>query len=136
MKILALDYGKKRTGVAETDDLQMIASPLTTVQTDVLLDFLDKYLKENQVETIVIGEPLREDGTHNELETDIIRLIKKLNKKFPSIKIEREDERYTSKMAFQSLIEGGAGRKKRRDKSLTDRVSAAIILQDYLNRKK
>ena len=135
MKLLAIDYGRKRTGLAETDDLQIIASPLTTVETAKLFDFLEQYLKENRVETIIVGEPLREDGTYNEIEKDIRRFIKKFSKLYPEIRIEREDERYTSKMAFQSLIDGGAGRKKRRNKALTDMVSAAIILQDYLNGK-
>ncbi len=134
MKIIAIDYGLKRTGIAETDDLQMIASPLTTVETKNIFEFLDKYLKENQVETLVIGEPLKEDGTYNELELDIVKFIDKLKKKYPALRIDREDERYSSKLAFQTLIDGGAGRKKRRNKALTDMVSAAIILQDYLKR--
>jgi len=135
MKILALDYGKKRTGIAETDDLQLIASPLTTVPTAALWNFLEKYLSENRVETLVIGEPLREDGTYNEIEREIRSFIKRFRKQYPHIRIEREDERYTSKLAVRTIVEGGVPKKKRRDKTLTDKISAAIILQDYLNAK-
>ncbi len=132
MKILALDYGRKRSGLAETDDLQMIASPLTTVETGRLWDFLEKYLAANAVETLVVGEPLREDGTHNDLEADIRTFIRRFRKKYPHITVARQDERYTSKMAFDAMIAGGLGRKKRRNKAMVDKVSAALILQDYL----
>ncbi|NPA43097.1 MAG: Holliday junction resolvase RuvX [Chlorobi bacterium] len=135
MKILAIDYGKKRTGIAETDDLQLIASPLTTVDTSRLWDFLKKYLEENRVETLVVGEPLREDGTYNEIEKDIRAFLKRFAKAYPHIRIEREDERFTSKMAVRAMVEGGVPKKKRRNKALTDKVSAALILQDYLNRR-
>jgi len=136
MKIIAVDYGKKRTGIAETDDLQIIASPLTTVPTEQLMDFLEKYLSENAVETVVVGEPLRDDGTYNEIEKDIRNFIKRLQKKYPALHIEREDERFTSKQAVRAMVEGGLPKMKRRDKAMTDKISAAIILQDYLNRIK
>ena len=136
MKILALDYGRKRSGLAETDELQMIASPLTTVETARLWDFLEKYLAANAVETLVVGEPLREDGTHNDLENDIRKFISRFRKKYPHIAVARQDERYTSKMAFDAMIAGGLGRKKRRNKATVDKVSAALILQDYLAGKK
>ena len=132
MKILALDYGRKRCGFAETDDLQMIASPLTTVETRLLWKFLEAYLRDNRVETLVVGEPLREDGTHNDLENDIQNFIGRFRKKYPHIAVARQDERYTSKMAFDAMIAGGLGRKKRRNKATVDKVSAALILQDYL----
>jgi len=135
MKIIAIDYGKKRSGIAETDDLQLIASPLTTVETEGLMDFLEKYLAQNKVETLVIGEPLREDGGYNEIEKDIRAFIKRLKKKFPGLHIDREDERYTSKLAVEAMVKGGVPKKKRRRKGMTDKVSAALILQDYLNRK-
>ncbi len=135
MKILAVDYGKKRTGLAETDDLKMIASPLTTVPTKDIWLFLEKYLDENQVDTLVVGEPLTEEGDWNPVEKDIRVFLNKFRKKYPGIKIEREDERYTSKMAFQSMIDGGLPKKKRRGKEVIDKVSAALILQSYLNGK-
>ena len=132
MKILALDYGRKRCGFAETDDLQMIASPLSTVETRLLWEFLEAYLRDNRVETLVVGEPFREDGSHNPLEDDIRGFIRKFTKKYPGVNIVRQDERYTSKMAFDAMIAGGLGRKKRRNKATVDKVSAALILQDYL----
>jgi len=134
MKWLAIDYGKKRTGLAETDDLRLVASPLATVETARLWPFLENYLQQNRVEKIIVGEPFREDGTHNPLEADIRGFIRRFRKRFPGIEVVREDERYTSKMAFDTLLAGGAGRKKRRDKSMLDKISAAIILQSYMER--
>ena len=131
---MAVDYGRKRTGLAETDDLRLVASPLTTVETAGLWSFLDDYLRHNRVERLIVGEPLREDGTHNPLEADIRGFIKKFRKRYPGIAVEREDERYTSKMAFDAMIAGGLGRKKRRDKALVDKISAALILQAYMDR--
>ncbi len=137
MKILAIDYGTKRCGIAETDDMQWIASPLTTVATEKLMDFLSEYLRQNRVEAVVIGKPYREDGSLNELEKKICRFIETFKKNYPSVRIDREDERYTSKMAFDAMITGGVKKKRRRDKALVDKISAAIILQSYLeNRKK
>jgi len=134
MKILAIDYGRKRTGLAETDDARIIASPLTTVETSRLWDFLKAYLQQNRVDTVVIGEPLTDSGKYNEIEKDIREFIRAFQKRYPGIKIEREDERYTSKLALRAMVEGGVPRKKRRKKGMTDKVSAALILQDYLNR--
>jgi len=131
-KLLGIDYGKKRTGIAETDDLQIVASGLTTVNTQNLFDFLDKYLQENEVSKIIIGESLTLEGTHNPIEKDISKFIKKFHQKYPKIEIIREDERYTSKMAFDAMLKGGVKKKKRRNKGLIDQVSAALILQSYL----
>jgi len=131
-KLLGIDYGKKRTGIAETDDLQIIASGLTTVETPKIWDFLEKYLADNQVEKIVIGESLDLEGQPNPIETDIKKFIKKFQKKYPQIEVIREDERYTSKMAFDAMLKGGVKKKKRRNKALIDQVSAALILQAYL----
>jgi len=131
-KLLGIDYGKKRTGIAETDDLQIIASGLTTVETAKIWNFLEKYLAENQVEKIVIGESLDLEGQPNPIETDIKKFIKKFQKKYPQIEVIREDERYTSKMAFDAMLKGGVKKKKRRNKALIDQVSAALILQAYL----
>lgn len=131
-KLLGIDFGKKRTGIAETDDLQIVASGLTTVETPKLMDFLEDYMKKNVVEKIIIGESLDLDGNPNPIEKDILEFIESLKKKYPEIEILREDERYTSKMAFDAMIKGGLKKKKRRNKALIDQVSAALILQSYL----
>jgi len=131
-KLLGIDYGKKRIGVAETDDMQIVASGLTTVETDKIWAFFQKYLSENTVEKIVVGESLDLDGNPNPIEQDIKTFIKKFQKKYPEIEVIREDERYTSKMAFESMLQGGLKRKKRRNKAMIDQVSAALILQSYL----
>jgi len=131
-KLLGIDFGKKRTGIAETDDLQIVASGLTTVKTPKLMDFLEDYIKKNVVEKIIIGESLDLDGNPNPIEKDIREFIESFKKKYPLIEILREDERYTSKMAFDAMIKGGLKKKKRRNKALVDQVSAALILQSYL----
>lgn len=133
-RILALDYGKVRTGIAVTDELQLIASGLTTVETKELIPFLDDYLKKESVERIVVGLPKQMDNTASESEESIQEFLKKLEAKFPSIPLERQDERFTSKMAFQSMLDSGMKKKKRRDKALVDEISATLILQAYLNR--
>ncbi|WP_152287821.1 Holliday junction resolvase RuvX [Flavicella marina] len=134
-KIMALDFGKKRTGIAVTDDLQIIASGLTTIETPKLLDFLSKYTNEETVESFVIGKPKQMNNTDSESEVLIIEFIKKIKARFPKIPIVREDERFTSKMAFQTMIDSGLSKKKRRDKALIDEISATIILQSYLYSK-
>lgn len=134
-RILSIDYGKKRTGIAVTDELQMIASGLTTVNTYDLNTFLDKYLNEENVETIVIGEPKQMDYSASELGGVIDAFAKALQIKHPSMTIERIDERFTSKMAFQTMIDSGLKKKQRRNKALVDEIAATIILQTYLDRK-
>ena len=131
-RIVAIDYGRKRSGIAVTDPLGMIASPLTTVPTHELLGFLKKYFDEEDVECLVIGEPKQMDYTASEAEKYISPFIKRLKKVFPEIKIERIDERFTSGMAAQAILASGKSKKDRQDKSLVDKVSAAIILQTYL----
>lgn len=133
-RILALDYGKVRTGIAVTDELQLIASGLTTVATPDLIAFLDDYFKKEAVERIVVGLPKQMDNTPSESEVLIQGFLKKLTAKFPTIPVERQDERFTSKMAVQSMLESGMKKKKRRDKALVDEISATLILQAYLNR--
>ncbi len=133
-RILALDYGTVRTGIAVTDELQLIASGLTTVETKELIPFLDDYLKKESVERIVVGLPKQMDNTASESEESIQEFLKKLEAKFPSMPLERQDERFTSKMAFQSMLDSGMKKKKRRDKALVDEISATLILQAYLNR--
>lgn len=134
-RILALDYGKKRTGIAVTDALQIIASGLTTIETEKLTLFLKKYIEEENVERIIVGEPKQMNNTSSESEMLIQPFLKWLGSTFPNIPVERQDERFTSKMAFQSMIEGGLSKKQRRTKALVDEISATIILQAYLNRK-
>lgn len=133
-RILALDYGKVRTGVAVTDELQLIASGLATVETRELLPFLEDYLKRETVEKFVIGLPKQMDNTPSESEELIQSFLKRLSLKFPAMPIERQDERFTSKMAVQSMVDGGLKKKKRQDKALIDEISATLILQAYLNR--
>ncbi|MGY5847467.1 Holliday junction resolvase RuvX [Salegentibacter sp. HM20] len=131
-RILALDYGTKRTGIAVTDELKLIASGLTTVATSELLLFLEKYFSEENVELVLVGEPRRDDDSFSESETYIQEFLKKFVEKFPEMPVKRVDERYTSKMAFQTMIDSGLKKKQRRNKALVDEISATIILQSYL----
>lgn len=131
-RILALDCGRKRTGIAVTDELQIIASGLTTVPTTELMKFLEDYFSKENVELILIGEPKQMDNTASESEVDIQKFLKQFTEKFPEREIKRVDERFTSKMAFQSMIDGGLKKKQRQNKSLVDEISATIILQTYL----
>jgi putative Holliday junction resolvase len=135
-RVLAFDYGTKRIGIAETDDLQIIASGLTTVESDKIFDFLENYLSKTNVELFLVGEPRQMNNTASESEVFIQKFLKGLSKKYPSIPIERMDERFTSKMAVQTMISGGLSKKKRQDKALVDQISATIILQDYLEKKR
>ena len=134
-KILALDFGTKRTGVAVTDDLQIIASGLTTVRTYELMDFLKEYTSKNKVVCFVVGLPKQMNNTPSESEFFIRPFLKKLKNTFKEIPIKRHDERFSSKMAFQAMIDAGVSLKKRRDKSLIDKISATIILQSYLEKQ-
>ena len=134
-RIVALDYGKKRTGIAVTDELQIIASGLTTVNTQELVAFLKEYVAAENVERFVVGEPKQMDYTPSQAEELITPFLKHLGRTFPDIPIERQDERFTSKMAFQSMIDGGIKKKQRRNKALIDEISATLILQAYINRK-
>lgn len=133
-RVLALDFGKVRTGIAVTDELQLIASGLTTVDTKDLLKFLEDYTKKESVERFVVGLPKQMDNTASESEALIQDFLKQLSAKFPAMPVERQDERFTSKMAFQSMLDSGMKKKKRRDKALVDEISATLILQAYLNR--
>ncbi|WP_190809338.1 Holliday junction resolvase RuvX [Flagellimonas sp. S3867] len=132
-RILALDYGKVRTGIAVTDELQLIASGLTTVDTKNLIPFLVDYLDNENVEKFVVGLPKQMDNSPSESEALIQPFLKKLSNRFPAIQIERQDERFTSKMAFQSMLDSGMKKKKRQNKALVDEISATLILQAYLN---
>jgi len=131
-RILAIDYGKKRTGIAVTDNLQIIASGLTTVPTKELYPFLKEYTNNEKVELFLVGEPKQMNNSASESEALIIPFIDDLIKMFPSIPIKRIDERFTSKMAFQTMIDSGLKKKQRQNKALVDEISATIILQSYL----
>jgi len=131
-RILALDYGKVRTGIAITDELQIIASGLTTVTTNELLQYLASYLEHEKVDLFIVGLPKQMNNELSESETLIVPFLKKLKEKFPHIPIERVDERFTSKMAFQTMIDSGLKKKQRQNKALVDEISATIILQTYL----
>lgn len=133
MRILSIDYGTKRTGLAVTDPLKLIASGLTTVDTPQLLPFLEKYTAEEVVEAFVIGLPKRLNNEDSAVEADIQQLLTKLKERFPTIKIHRYDERFTSKIAFQTMIDSGLKKKQRQNKALIDEISATLILQDFLN---
>lgn len=134
-RLLALDYGKVRTGIAVTDEIQLIASGLTTVETPKLFDFLKKYMSKEEIERIIIGEPKQMNGSASESESLIQIFINKFTKKFPYVPVDRQDERFTSKMAFQSMIASGVKKKQRQNKALVDEISATLILQAYLDRR-
>lgn len=132
-RILAIDLGTKRTGIAVTDSLKMLANPLETVETGKLIDFLQSYFQKEDVETIVLGYPKKLDGSDNEMTPRVISLKDRLSKLFPGKKIVLVDERFTSKMAMQTMISMGSKKKDRKEKTGNlDKVSAAIILQSYL----
>ena len=134
-QILAIDYGKARCGIAATDDMQIIASGLNTVQTSVLIDFLKKYFNENRVDEVVVGLPVDLKGNISEVETDILKFIEVFQKEFPMIKVNRFDERFTSKMASFFISQSGKSKKQRQEKGLIDKVSATIILQNFLEQR-
>ena len=134
-RILAIDFGKVRTGLAVTDELQIIASGLTTVTTSELISFLKDYTTKENVELFLVGLPKQMDNSASESEALIQPFLQKLSKQFPKTPIQRVDERFTSKLAFQSMIDSGMNKKQRRDKGIIDEISATIILQSYLYNK-
>ncbi|MUU78140.1 Holliday junction resolvase RuvX [Winogradskyella endarachnes] len=131
-RVLAIDYGTKRTGLAVTDPMQIIASGLTTVNTKELLSFLKDYVSKESVEKIVVGLPKQMDNTASESEVYIQKFLTQLEKSLPEIPVSRIDERFTSKMAFQTMIDSGLKKKQRKNKALIDEISATLILQSYL----
>lgn len=134
-RILAFDYGTKRTGIAVTDPLQLIASGLKTVETSEILTFLKAYCTDEEVVLFVVGMPKQMNNLPSESEQFIKSFIRNLKRTFPEIPIKREDERFTSKMALQSMIDSGIKKKQRQNKAMVDEISATLILQSYLNRK-
>lgn len=132
-RILSIDYGLKRTGLAVTDPLQIIATGLTTVESRQLIPFLRDYFSKEQVELIIIGEPKNMDDTDTHATPLVEKCIIDLQKNFPVIPIKKVDERFTSKLASQAMIDMGLKKKQRRNKALVDEIAATILLQDYLN---
>lgn len=134
-RILAIDYGKKRTGLAVTDPLQIIATGLTTIPSQTLIPYLKKYFETEQVELILIGEPKNLNGSDTDATALAAECVRILKKNFPAMPIKQVDERFTSKMAFQTMIDSGLKKKDRQNKALVDEISATIILQEYLRSK-
>lgn len=135
-RILAIDYGRKRVGIAVTDPMQIIANGLDTVATKDLIDYLVKYTQQEEVELFVVGYPKQMNNEDSESVKYLKPFLGLLKNKFPNIPIELVDERFTSKMAFQSMIDGGLKKKQRQDKAMIDKVSATIILQSYMEKKR
>ncbi len=135
-RILSIDYGLKRTGIAVTDDFQIIASGLITIPSAELISFLKNYFSKENVETVIIGEPKQMNGLPSESTEIKEKFIVQFHTEFPTMKMERVDERFTSKMAFQTMIDSGLKKKQRQNKGLIDEIAATILLQDYLNYKK
>lgn len=131
-RILSIDYGARRTGLAVTDTLKISANPLTTVQTAALVDYLAAYFAAEQVERVVIGAPRKNDNTPSENMARVEKFIENFRARFPQIPVEMYDERYTSVLAHKAMLEGGVKKMARRDKALVDKISAVILLQNYL----
>ena len=135
-RILSIDYGQKRTGLAVTDPLQIIAGGLATVSTSGLFDWLKDYLSKESVERIIIGEPKQTNGQPSENLARVQQFVNRWKKAFPQVPIEYYDERFTSVLAHQAMIDGGLKKKARQDKGLVDEISATIILEDYLRARR
>lgn len=134
-RILAIDYGIKRTGIAVTDELQIIASGLTTIPSETIIPFLKDYFSKENVSTVLIGEPKQMNGLPSESAPIIEKFVETFSVEFPQMKVIRVDERFTSKMAFQTMIDSGLRKKQRQNKGLVDEIAATILLQDFLTRK-
>lgn len=135
-RLLSIDYGKKRTGIAVSDPLQIIANGLTTVESSKLFEFLEDYLKKEEVESIIVGLPKQLNGQPSENMKRIEPFVNRLKKLYPKINIEYFDERFTSKLAHQAMIDGGLKKQDRRNKELVDEISATIILQGYMESRR
>lgn len=134
-RIISIDYGIKRTGLAVTDELQIIASGLTTIPSNEVITFLKDYFSKENVSKVLIGEPKQMSGQPSESAPIIEKFVSNFKAEFPNIVVERVDERFTSKMAFQTMIDSGLKKKQRQNKALVDEIAATIMLQDYLSRK-
>lgn len=133
-RLVAIDYGLKRTGLAATDPMQIIASPLETIPTEQLIDWMHKYIQTEEVEGIVLGMPINLDGSETHTTVPVKKLYEKLQTLFPELTISLEDERFTSKLAQKTMIAGGMKKKDRRNKANVDKISATIILQSFMER--
>ena len=131
-RILAIDYGRKRTGIAVTDPLKIIATGLTTIESSQLIPFLKSYFAKEQVELILIGDPRNLDDTDTHATPLVKKIVLELEKKFPTIPVQTVDERFTSKMASRAMIEMGLKKKQRQNKALVDEIAATILLQEHL----
>lgn len=136
MRILSVDYGRKRTGIAVTDPSQIIAGGLATVSTSTLFEYLSEYVANEHVERIIIGEPRQTNGEPSENYQRVIQFVNRWRKAMPQIPIELYDERFTSVLAHQAMLQGGLRKKARQDKALVDEISATILLQDYMRSMK
>lgn len=134
-RILAIDYGQKRTGIAVTDELQIIASGLTTIPSATTINFLKEYFNNEKVSKVLIGEPKQMNGEPSQSTEIIEAFVRKFKSFFPEMSVVRVDERFTSKMAFQTMIDSGLKKKQRQNKDLLDEISATIMLQDFLTRQ-
>ena len=135
-RIIGIDYGRKRTGVAASDPLGIFASALATVQSAKIIEYLKSYCEKETVKTFVVGWPVNMDGAPSEAAADVRAFVSRLSREFPDIPVEMEDERFTSVLAHRAMIDGGMKAKDRRDKASVDKISAAIILQSYMDRTK
>jgi len=135
-RLLAIDYGAKRTGIAVTDPLQIIATALDTVRTHDLIDFLKKYSQTESIEAFIVGMPRRLDNTDTDNTPRVVAFVKALKKSFPDIPVHTHDERFTSSMALQSMIASGTKKSDRREKGNIDKISATIILQSYMESRR
>lgn len=134
-RIIAIDYGTKRTGIAVTDPGQIIASPMETVATHELMVFLEKYFKKEEVETLVVGHPTQTDGSDSESMRPLRFFVQAFKKRFPAMRVEWMDERFTSKMAMDAMLAGGMKKSQRRVKGNIDKISASLILQSWMERR-
>ncbi len=135
-RVLAIDFGSKRVGLAVTDTLQIIATGLTTVHSKDVIIYLKEYFKKETIDCVVIGDPKKLDNTPSDIAGQVEAFVKNFRKNFPGVRIERMDERFTSKMAFQTMIDSGLKKKARQNKALVDEISATIILQSYLESRR
>lgn len=133
-RIMAIDYGLKRTGIAVTDPLQIIASALTTVESARIFTFLEEYLKKEKVELILIGDPRNLDDSPTDLTKDVQRIISIIHRKFPSVQVKTVDERYSSIMASRAMMDMGMKKSRRREKGLVDQMAATMMLQEWLSK--
>lgn len=135
-RLLAIDYGKKRCGIAVTDTLKIAANPLTTVETRQLIDFVTRYVRDNQVEAVIVGQPMNLNGRPSDSMASLLPLFNRLKKLLAPVNVIWQDERFTSVLAHKAMIDGGMKKSDRRDKAVVDKISAAIILNSYLESKR